>query len=420
MGLGCHRASTIIGVVTLAAAAAIGPIATAVPPPAESLISRANRAQLEVGYAVNSDASPVERVELWYTYDNGASWQQFGEDPDRRPPATFAPPQEGLCGLYFVVTNSAGVSGPAPTATTEPHLWLFVDFTAPIAQIHPATLDTQANQRIAHLRWTALDPYLVDRPVDLAYRVLPEGPWQEVRTRLPNIGYFDWTLPEDVHGELMFRLTITDRGGNATVTATPALQLDGEAAVATLAASPVGTDGLPLPRAISPTDEKRVRDLIRRAHLHQLRQEHDAAISRLRAALEIDPRCSGALVELGGSLYALGRFDEAAETFELALEYAPQDEGALTGLADALVALKRYEVAEAKLQELLEEQPRNVAAWLQLGDIAIFRGAELQAREYYQKAATLRPESAVVVARAQARLNDITHERAPARGAKEE
>jgi tetratricopeptide (TPR) repeat protein len=237
---------------------------------------------------------------------------------------------------------------------------------------------------------------------------------------LPNIGYFDWTLPEDVHGELMFRLTITDRGGNATVTATPALQLDGEAAVATLAASPVGTDGLPLPRAISPTDEKRVRDLIRRAHLHQLRQEHDAAISRLRAALEIDPRCSGALVELGGSLYALGRFDEAAETFELALEYAPQDEGALTGLADALVALKRYEVAEAKLQELLEEQPRNVAAWLQLGDIAIFRGAELQAREYYQKAATLRPESAVVVARAQARLNDITHERAPARGAKEE
>lgn len=390
--------------------------AHAATPPPEDQVPRANRAEVEVTYTINPEAKPIQRVELWYTFDDGNTWLRYGEDPDRQPPMMFAPRQEGLCGLYFIVVNAAGASGEPPGVATEPHLWLFIDPTPPIVQMHPATITSTGSERIAHLRWTAIDSFLLDRPISLSYRQLPDGPWLAVKDQLPNVGVYDWPLPESLHGEVMFRLSVQDRGGNITHAASPAVRVD-QVVAETASAKPIEAAPLPeQPRVLSFAEQKRVRDLLRRARVHQLRQEHDAAISRLREALALDPRCAAALVDLGASLYALGRFEDAAGANELALEHAPQNEEALAGLAESLVALQRYEEAEAKLRKLLENQPLNASAWLHLGDIAVYRGHELDARDCYAKAGSVRPEAKDIVTRAQARLDALT-QRGLARGA---
>ena len=73
-----------------------GPSATAASPPADHLLLKARTRQFEIAYQVNEDALPLRAVELWYTFDRGQTWHNYGRDEDSASPMSFAAPREGL------------------------------------------------------------------------------------------------------------------------------------------------------------------------------------------------------------------------------------------------------------------------------------------------------------------------------------
>lgn len=361
---------------------------------------------IDLDYAVDADSGPLVGVELWYTFDNAATWELYGRDMDLTPPMSFYAPQEGLCGFYFILSNEHGSSDVPPSTTTEPHVQVLFDVRPPLAQLNLPTITYDPSGRAtAKLTWTAIDDSLAERPIDLAYRLLPEGAWRDVARELPNASSYDWAVPEAVYGQMMFRVTVRDRAGHQSQAASAAVTIDSPQSRVILPATPI--EPARQPRVPSPEDMERAHELLRKGRRHQLHGQFDLAIARLCDALALDPAMPEALVAMGGSLYALGKYEPSIQAFELALNYTPGDRGALEGLARSLVATKQYEMAESRLLDIVDARPDDVETWLHLGDIAIYRGNEIAAREYYLKAATRSPEAVAVAARARARLDDL-------------
>ncbi|MHC4608784.1 MAG: tetratricopeptide repeat protein [Planctomycetota bacterium] len=368
----------------------------------------------DIEYRVNEAALPLESVRLWYTRDKGATWQLYGQDEDRQPPLAFNAPEEGLYGFYLVVDNATGSSGPEPTDDTEALQWAYVDYTPPIVQLHRPRVDPGAvDNRHLSIRWTALDAHLPPRPIALAFRLAPDGKWQTMADHLANTGRYDWRVPEGTQGRAVVRITVTALGGNPVVAATAVdvapppqpgdipVQRRGEEdeAVALLASNV---------RQISEEARQRSRKLYQQGLWHRDRGERRLAMARLRDALRLDPTMSVALADLAALLYVENDYDASIEAYRLALRQSPDLRSALEGSARVNIARRRFDEAAVHLQRIVHNDPDDVEAWLNLGDVAIYRGDELTAREHYQKAATLDPAATDVIARAQLRLADLT------------
>lgn len=360
-------------------------------------------------YAVAESPLALSGVELWYTFDRGETWRLYGRDADLTPPMTFNAPQSGLCGFYFIMTNSAGASSPPPVRRTEPQIWVLIDEDAPVVQLQrPQIAPESGDPPTLWLRWTALDDALGERPIALAYRCGADGGWQDLATEIPNTGAYDWRVPATLHGELTVRLTACDRAGHRAEAVSPPVVLPETPAEPQEPTSPVAAaPRLPPARALTEEEMRRARELLRLGRRHQLHGAHDLAVARLRDALAVDPQMPEALVGLGTSLYALREYDASAQAYELALRYTPDERDALEGIAQTLVAQQRYDAAEAKLLTIVEHEPQDVATWLHLGDVAIYKGNEVAARDYYLKAATLAPQATSVVSRARSRLDEL-------------
>lgn len=383
-------------------------------PPIDGTISRVGAKAFDIDYCVSSAAMPLDTVRMWYTLDKGASWQLYGPDADCQPPLRFNAPQEGLCGFYFVAVNAAGSSGPEPQTGTAAHRWAYVDYTPPIVQLHrPEPLLRSDDHATAAIRWSAIDAHLLPRPVSLAYRAHPDGTWQTVAKNLPNTGRYDWSVPADLLGSVIVRLTVVDQGLNR-VEATAQFEV----------APPPAAETAPVPMSVGGEGDQaalvahsqtfdeaaqaRSRKMYQAALWHRSRGETKLAMARLRDALRLDPTQSLALVDLASILYGEGDHEAAMQAYRLALRQDPDLRSGLEGAARAAMALRNYPDAAEFLQRIIRNDPNDVSAWLNLGDVAVYQGDELTARERYEKAATLNPNAGEVIAQARMRLADLS------------
>jgi cytochrome c-type biogenesis protein CcmH/NrfG len=56
------------------------------------------------------------------------------------------------------------------------------------------------------------------------------------------------------------------------------------------------------------------------------------------------------------------------------------------------------------LRTILEQKPNDAEIWMNLGDIAVYQGDELMARECYTRATEAEPSAEEIIAKAQKRL----------------
>lgn len=63
-----------------------------------------------------------------------------------------------------------------------------------------------------------------------------------------------------------------------------------------------------------------------------------------------------------------------------------------------------HETAAGLLRTILEANPRDAEVWINLGDIAVFQGNEVLARECYTRATLVDPSATQVMADAKKRL----------------
>lgn len=367
---------------------------------------------VDIEYTINEDALPLEFVQLWYTVDRGVSWRDFGFDKDRQSPITFRAPKEGLYGLLLVVGNATGPSSAPPTSATEPHLWIFFDATPPVVQLHPLRQTTVLGLPALQIRWSAIDAQLGSRPVEIAYQHLPDETWQPVTPEpLANTGRYDWRLPESVQGRVAVRLTVTDQGGNR-VTSTPqvievASALEQRPIV--LASSPgPGPDrrGVNSTTALhgSVRAAARASRLYREALAHSQRGEYREGIARLREAVKLNPQWAAAFADMADMLYRIGDLDRALNAYELALQQKPKLRGALRGAAMVYQQQNDHAAASRMLRTILRHSPDDAEVWMNLGDVAVYQGDEVLARECYTRATQIDPSASQVIADARKRL----------------
>jgi Flp pilus assembly protein TadD len=354
----------------------------------------------DIDYAVSEEALPLDSVQLWYTMDRGEAWHRYGLDEDRQSPISFHAPSEGLFGFFVVLSNATGQSSRPPTRSTQPHFWAFVDYTPPVVQLHPARQTTLLGQRVLQIRWTAIDAHLGSRPVEIACRRPPADAWLPVSTDpLANTGRYDWRLPEDVVGQVAVRVTVRDKGGHAVESEQQVCEITaagpGDSAL-------VGGDG----NAPEVTDAARARAerLFREGLAHRDRGEYRLGVARMREAVRLDPRSAEAFAEMAGMLYRMDDIDRALHAYEIALEQEPTLRSALQGAAMVDRQKKDYTSAAARLRTILRHHPDDAEVWMNLGDIAIFQGDEVMARECYTRAVETDPMATQVIEDARKRL----------------
>jgi len=377
----------------------------------------------DIHYRVNAEAQPLSKVELWYKPGRNGPWRRYGADEDRQSPATFSAPREGLYGFFIVLTNATGSSSRPPTADTKPHHWTFVDYTPPVVQIHAPRPTTSLGRRIVRIRWTAVDANLPPRPVELAYRMLPQTDWNVLEQRkLANSGQFDWRVGDDVSGTVAIRVVVHDRAGNAAeavctpfnLAALDKVELDATAGLSA-SASISRADELPVaPGDVKLNGRKPTAEAVERAdRLHAIARQHrqkgelSLAIARLRDAIELNPNKTEAIAELGALLYAIEENDRALEAYRIALNQRPTMRSALIGIAEVYVDRREYNDAISYLGEVARLNPRDVEVWMHLGDIAVYQGDEVLARQHYERAATLDPSATAIVQAARRRLDNL-------------
>jgi len=364
----------------------------------------------EIDYDVNPEALPLSSVELWYRAGTQRAWRRYGLDEDRQPPFGFIAEQEGPCAFFLIVANAAGPSSRAPTPDSRPHCNVFVDFTPPIVQLHEALATSALGRRVVKLTWSAVDAHLPPRPVTLRFRLPPEETWRPAEDLpLSNSGRFDWPVPDGVTGAIELRLTVTDRAGNEAEAISPRLEL---AAPRSARPESKSIPKIDRPAAALATgdpveDARRAERQVASARLALKQGDLSAAIADLRSAVSLRPADAELLAELASVLDAMEEKEAALEAYELALKQSPTLRSALIGAAEIYVGQHRFADATTYLGRIVRHNPHDAEALMHLGDVAIYQGDEILAREHYRRALGVQPRDAAVTAALQMRLENM-------------
>jgi Flp pilus assembly protein TadD len=369
---------------------------------------RVNTRVFDIEYEVNEASLPLDAVQLWYTQGDGKTWHPYGFDDDRQSPISFEAPAEGLYGFYLIMTNATGPSSGPPSGSTEPHCRAFVDHTPPVVQLHPVRQITLLGQRALQIRWTAIDRHLKARPIEIAYRRPPADTWSPVVPEpVANTGQYDWRLPPELTGPLAIRVSVEDDGGHVIRSEEQVIEpVSARSDAASALGDPTTTsaDKASGERAVSALARERARQLLEEGLAYRDRAQFHAGITRLREAIRLNPELTEAFAEMGGMFYRIGDYDGAAGAFEIALKQQPGMRAALRGAAMVDRQKGDYASAAARLRAVLRHHPDDAEVWMNLGDIAIFRGDEILARKCYTRATEVDPEATQIIKDARERL----------------
>jgi len=120
--------------------------------------------------------------------------------------------------------------------------------------------------------------------------------------------------------------------------------------------------------------------------------------------VKLDPLFTDGFAELGSMLFQLGDLERALTAYEIAVDQQPTMRRALRGSAMVFRQKKDYASAAKQLRAILRTNPNDAEAWMNLGDIGIFQGDELLARECYVRATQIDAGAEDVIRKAQERL----------------
>jgi hypothetical protein len=178
-----------------------------------------NNKQVTLDYDVKPGPSGVGKVDLWITKDDGRTWEWFAENRELKPPMTVELPGEGVYGFSLVVQNRAGVGKRPPASGDAPEMRVELDTTPPSAQLFAPQPDPRQRDAVV-LSWSATDRNLPANPITLQWAEQRDGPWNVIKSGLPNNGSYSWKLPETLPPQVFLQLTAVDSAGNPGVAVT--------------------------------------------------------------------------------------------------------------------------------------------------------------------------------------------------------
>lgn len=176
-----------------------------------------NSKRISISYDVKEvGKSGIAVIELWYTRNEGRTWQKYAEQADPKPPYVYAAEvtEEGLYGFTLVARNRAGFGEAAPRAGDPPQVWVEVDLTKPVVRLQSVEVGRGAELGSLTITYSAADKNLALQPIALSYAERPEGPWQRIASGQENAGRYVWRIPENAPYQFYVRVEAADRAGN--------------------------------------------------------------------------------------------------------------------------------------------------------------------------------------------------------------
>jgi cytochrome c-type biogenesis protein CcmH/NrfG len=161
--------------------------------------------------------------------------------------------------------------------------------------------------------------------------------------------------------------------------------------------------------ALGTSTEDRARVLLREALAEQERGHYRRGISVLRKAVNLNPGMTDGFVAMADMLQGIGDLEPALNAYEIALRQQPRLRSALRGAAMVDRKQKNYTRAAERLRTILQYNPNDAEVWMNLGDVAVFQGNDVLARDCYERAATIDPQAEMVIQQARRRLK-LMHE----------
>jgi hypothetical protein len=175
--------------------------------------------------------SGIGSVDLWWTRNDGQSWELYASDTKIRGTiqngpqhATVELPGEGTYGFILVVKSQAGLGKPPPRVGDIPEIRVEVDTTLPVAQLFAPVPDPARPGHLI-LKWVAKDNNLTNSPITLEWAEKREGPWRDIVKDYRNAGMFPWQLPDQLPVQVYMRLRVRDLAGNESIAVTQEPQL---------------------------------------------------------------------------------------------------------------------------------------------------------------------------------------------------
>ena len=185
-----------------------------------------NSKRISLNYELK-DVGPsgVASVELWFTQD-GRSWNRYplpraedGAPPPR--PLVFDVSGEGVYGFTLVARSGVGLSERPPQVGDRPQIWVEVDLTRPVVQVHSVNVGRGSDKGKLTINWSARDKNLGREPISLSYAKETGGPWTPIAEHVPNTGRYVWKMPEQVPYQFYVRVEAADQAGNVGEAVTP-------------------------------------------------------------------------------------------------------------------------------------------------------------------------------------------------------
>jgi hypothetical protein len=198
------------------------------PKPGDPRVRMVNSKKISLNYEIKDQGpSGISTVELWYTQD-GRSWQKY---PKQQPGEKKEGPQvyevnvqeEGLYGFTLLARSGVGLGERPPQIGDQPQVWVEVDLTRPVVQLHSVIVGQGADKGKLTITWTAKDRNLAAKPITISYAEESGGTWTPIALHLANSGRHVWTMPENVPYQFLIRVEAVDRAGNVGEAITPNL-----------------------------------------------------------------------------------------------------------------------------------------------------------------------------------------------------
>src|SRR5262249_46924201 len=123
-------------------------------------------------------------------------------------------------------------------------------------------------------------------------------------------------------------------------------------------------------------------------------QDHATSADLFARVAELVPDDAESHYNLGTSLLALSRAEEAAARLRRAVALAPQHAKAHNNLGSALRALRRLDEAEDACLRAIEVAPEMPTAWNNLGIVRADQARPADAAECFRRAVTFKPDFA--------------------------
>jgi hypothetical protein len=176
-----------------------------------------NSKRISINYELKEvGKSGVAVVELWYTRNDGRTWQKYDERTNPQSPYVYVVEvnDEGLYGFTLVARNRAGFGEQPPKAGDPPQVWVEVDLTKPAVRLQAVEVGRGQEAGNLTITYTATDKNLGLQPITLSWAEKPEGPWVPLADKEENSGRFVWRMPETVPYQFFVRVEAVDRAGN--------------------------------------------------------------------------------------------------------------------------------------------------------------------------------------------------------------